>query len=122
MKKVFLYEPDRSIFEVISFVLSDSGYLVKALPKFNHKLRQEVVKFKPDLMIVDYFMDLFSPVSICRLARSVNPQIGLIALSCNIDLDKTYRKMGFDCFLQKPFDIDHLLELVKIHSKEVVTC
>lgn len=122
MKKVFLHEPDRSIFEVISYVLSDSGYLVKALPKFNHRLRQEIVNFKPGLIIIDYFRDLFTPLSICRLARSVDPNIGLIGLSCNTDLDKTYRKMGFDCFLQKPFDIDHLLDTVKTHSEKTVTC
>lgn len=32
MKKIFLYEPDAAIFEIVTFALADLGHEVKPLP------------------------------------------------------------------------------------------
>lgn len=122
MKKKFLYEPDVAIFEIISLILTEEGCQVKNLPYWDSDLTTAVVSYTPDLVIMDCFQDLLRPARLCRLISVLCPKTGLIATSCNPDIDLTYRKMGFDTYLRKPFDIAQLTKLVSRYVTQTAGC
>ncbi|RQO73546.1 hypothetical protein DBR40_14470 [Pedobacter sp. KBW01] len=122
MKKIFLHEPDLAIFEIISLILADEGCQVKTLPYWDGDLATAVVSYGPDLIIMDCFQDLLRPARLCRVIRTLCPQTALIASSCNTDIDLTYRKMGFDTYLRKPFDIARLITIVNRYTPVAANC
>lgn len=123
MKKIFLHEPNAAIFEIMTLVLKEQDYEVKALPDpDSNYLNLELIQFEPDLVIIDCFQDLLKPAQWCRMIKSFSSNIGLIASSCNNDIDVTYKKMGFDSFLRKPFDIDFLTQLVAQYTRQYAHC
>lgn len=123
MKKIFLHEPDACIFDIMTLILSDQDYEVKALPdKQNTDLNLELIQYDPDLVIIDCFLDLIKPARWCEKIKSLSPGIFIIATSCNSDIGITYRKMGFDSYLQKPFDINFLTLLVAQYTRQLSHC
>lgn len=122
MKKIFLYEPDAAIFEIISLILADEGCQVRKFPYWEGDLATAVVSYVPDLVMMDCFQDLLRPARLCRLISVLCPQTSLIATSCNSDIDHTYRKMGFDTYLRKPFDIAQLTKLVNRYIPQTAGC
>lgn len=118
MKKIMLHEPDTSVFEVMSLTLIEKGYTIRPFP-YSHPIPiREILDFRPDLVIIDFFQDHSLPTKIAALVRSVLPATGLILSSCNFDIGKTYINMGFDYYLSKPFDIDQFAKLVNIYSQK----
>ncbi len=113
-----LHEPDTSVFEVMSLILIEKGYTIRPFPYTNPTLTREILDFRPDLIIIDFFQDHSLPTKIASLVRSVLPSTGLILSSCNFDIDKIYINMGFDYYLSKPFDIDQFAKLVNIYSQK----
>jgi len=122
MKKIFLYEPDEAIFEIISLILSEDGWQIKALPYWDGDLATAIVSYAPDLVMMDCFQDLLRPARLCRIISALCPQTRLIASSCNMDIDLNYRKMGFDMYLRKPFDIAQLTTLVNRYMPLPASC
>ena len=107
-----LYEPDVSVFEVISLVFMETKCIIKPFPYSDIDPSSKITSFKPDLVILDLFQDYLRPLALSRLIRSLLPSTGLIASSCNPDISQIFQKLGFDDYLSEPFDIDHLINLV----------
>ncbi|WP_175636381.1 response regulator transcription factor [Pedobacter ghigonis] len=122
MKRIYLHEPDVAIFEIISLILSEEGCEVKTLPYWDGDLATAVVSYAPDLIIMDCFQDLLRPARLCRVIRTLCPHTTLIASSCNPDIDLTYRKMGFNNYLRKPFDIARLTTMVNRYLPQTANC
>lgn len=114
MKRIFLHEPDASIFEIVTLTMQEEGYQIRPLLEPNHpNFVSELRRLRPDLILMDCYRDLSGAAAWCKSIRSVVAGICIVAFSCNSDIDKTYHSMGFDAYLKKPFDISHMIGLVK---------
>lgn len=114
MKKVFLFEPDAGIYDIISFVLQNEGCVVHPLPdpestSFKEAIRQA----DPDLVIIDCFLNESKPSSWCKKINHILNDVPIIATSCLSTIKQRYQRMGFSGYLEKPFDIRSLEEMVK---------
>lgn len=72
-----------------------------------------------DLVITDLMMTGVDGIAVLKEAKSSNPDVGVIILTGYGDVDSAVEtlKMGADDFLQKPCDIDDLLNKAR-HSLE----
>lgn len=122
MKKIFLHEPNAAIFDVMTIALNDLGYTVSAFPGEDANIESELIHYDPDLVIIDCFYDLLKPALWNKQVKSLISGVCTIASSCNNDIDKTYKLMGFDAYLKKPFEMDFLSQLVLRYTRQFASC
>lgn len=113
-KNILIIDDDSSICEIMDILLTEEGYIVKALPDGNN-LEKEIDLFHPHLFIIDYLMPGKNGAEIARCIRmrhdTKNSPIIMVAAN------QKYRKesigAGVNVFMNKPFDIYELLSAVK---------
>jgi DNA-binding response OmpR family regulator len=112
-KKILVVDDDESITEVIQIVLEGEGYEVEisldggVIPNFPGRL--------PDLILLDILLQRKDGRKICRQLKSDQKTmpIPVIVLSAHSDGSKAAAECGADGFLEKPFDVDVLINTVK---------
>jgi two-component system, OmpR family, response regulator VanR len=108
--KIIIQERDKDVANILRILLSQAGYNVMVIgnPK---SLKSLISIFKADAVILEYFQGEKEAVQLLRfLRRTYNLKV--IATSCNASKDEIY-KLGFDEFLEKPFDSAVVVALVK---------
>ena len=116
-KKIMFIDDDESILEIMHIVLEGEGYDVETslnvqpLHHFNGNL--------PDLILLDVLLSGEDGIEVCRRLKSQEKtkDIPIILLSAHSSASKTAQNSGADAFLDKPFDIDVLVEMVRKHLR-----
>jgi DNA-binding response OmpR family regulator len=114
-KKILAVDDDSDILDVIKIILEDEGYDVKTLID-GRKVFETVSDDKPDLILLDVMLGGLDGRDICRAlkAHSLFKDIPVVMISASHNLDNFLLMPGSpDDFLAKPFDIDHLINMVK---------
>ena len=114
-KKIMVVDDDESILEVMHIVLEGEGYDVET--RVNVQSLQELDGELPDMILLDVLLSGEDGTEICKRLKSQQEtrDIPIILLSAHSSAGKTARECGADAFLDKPFDIDVLVEMVKQH-------
>lgn len=119
-KTIFIIDDDLGLQTVLSIALKDAGYAVQIASDGEEGLAR-LPMLRPDLVITDVMMPHMDGVQVFeamkeRLRNEGIPIIVITALS---------RKAWFAdleaegaIFLQKPFEVDHLLAVVKMLLEE----
>jgi DNA-binding response OmpR family regulator len=120
MKKIVIAEDDQDILFILDMILNDAGYKVQTL-----KEGSAIVEGKldvPDLFILDKEMPLIDGLAICKYLKLQNAtkNIPIIMISAYHKLKKRARQVGVNAFIEKPFDIKHLLETIHKNIREEV--
>jgi len=115
-KKILIVDDDKDIVEVLSQILSSSGYQTeKAFDGFD--AGGKVTHFKPDLMILDLYMPGIDGFEVCERIKknSDTSHIKIIALTGFDTPENRDRimKAGADSFLSKPVDKNELIQNIK---------
>src|SRR5690349_22371933 len=115
VKKILLAEDDPDIRFILSLVLNEAGYEVEPLPAGD-----TIVEGKhkwPDLFILDKSLPLIDGLAICKYLRikKETKDIPIIMISAYHKLRQKATSVGVDDFIEKPFDVKQLLEVVKKH-------
>jgi len=110
--KVLVIDKDPAIIDVITFMLKDEGYdfLISQNP-FN---LQEVRGYKPALILLHNGLNNEGSL-ICKSIKG-NPDtkyIPIIMSSTRNDLPQIAEESCAEAHIQKPFDIDEFLQLIK---------
>lgn len=119
-RKILVLDDDDGILEVISYVLNDSGFVVKTLST-GKCIFEEIKRFHPDLVLMDIMLAEMDGRVICQELKSkaeteALPVI-LISASHNVYGNPNHKGAPND-FIAKPFDIDHLVRIVKNQFNE----
>ena len=111
-------DDDDSILEVMHIVLESEGYDIQT--SLNVQPLQNLNGNLPDLILLDVLLSGEDGIEICKRLKSqqTTKDIPIILLSAHSNASKTAQNSGADAFLEKPFDIDVLVELVKQHLKQ----
>lgn len=115
MKKVIVQDLDCGLLETLTIILEEASYEVMAVTQYKDVL-SEIVKFSPDLVLLDFRLSGTESAGICRQIKKQIPLLPVIALSCNLNIHNEYIMAGFDDFISKPFDIDHFFMLVEKYT------
>ena len=114
-KRILAVDDDNDILDVIRIILEEEGYEVVTLANGKHVF--DVVKENaPDLILLDVMLGGLDGRDICRALKEDDnyKTIPVVMISASHNLNNLLLMPGApDNFLAKPFDIDHLLEMVK---------
>lgn len=114
--KILLVEDDPDIAELVQFNLERDGYRVYVCSEGDEGLAQ-ILKLKPDLVILDLMLPKLDGLSICKTVRSTpeiqhTPIIMLTAKGEESDI-VVGLELGADDYLTKPFSPRELLARIK---------
>ncbi len=112
-KKIFVVDDDPGILEVITIILSDKGYIVTSISD-GQQLFKELKKQTPDLLFLDIWISGSDGREITKKLKSdaETKDIPIVIVSALNETEKIAKDIGADGFLEKPFDIDKLLDIV----------
>jgi CheY-like chemotaxis protein len=114
-QKILAVDDDESILEVIQLVLEGEGYVVQA--SLNGECFQNITADLPDLILLDVLLSGEDGREICKQLKgdTQTASVPVIMLTAHSDASKFADTSGADDFLEKPFDVEVLIEMVEKH-------
>jgi CheY-like chemotaxis protein len=117
-KTVLVAEDDRDILDLVQAVLEEAGYTVNSA--VGKDTLAAIERERPDVILLDYQMPGMDGVSIAQSVKSNEEtrDIPIVAMTAAGRAPIVCGQMDADGCLGKPFDIDHLVEVVDkmVHS------
>ncbi len=116
MGDILIVDDERDIRELISDILKDEGYATR-LAANSDSCMAEVTKEPPALMILDIWLkdSQMDGIDILKTVKRDNPEIPIVIISGhgNIEIAVAAIKQGAYDFIEKPFNIDQLLVVIR---------
>lgn len=116
MKDILIVDDERDIRELISEILIDEGYQTRLCGSADECL-QELKKSVPGLLILDIWLkdNEMDGIDILVKAKREFPQVPVVIISGhgNIEIAVAAIKQGAYDFIEKPFNIEQLLVVVR---------
>jgi two-component system, OmpR family, phosphate regulon response regulator PhoB len=114
--KVLVIEDDRSLAEVLSYNLKQSGYDVLVATDGQDGLLQAQIK-SPDIVILDLMLPVIDGLDVCRRLRADASTRDLLVVMLTAKAEESDELVGFslgaDDYVTKPFSVKVLLERIK---------
>ncbi|GAA0070408.1 response regulator transcription factor [Clostridium sardiniense] len=113
MFNITIVEDSEIIREELTKLLSKYGYNIKAPTDFENII-EEIVKSKPDLIMLDINLPYFDGYHICREIRKKSSVPIIIVTSRDSDMDELMSmNIGADDFVIKPYNTQILLARIE---------
>ncbi|QXU41892.1 PleD family two-component system response regulator [Pedobacter sp. D749] len=113
-KKIFIADDDEGIVDAVTMILEVMGYDVEFT--YDGGAVIDAVKNKPDLIMLDIWMSGYDGRDICRQLKN-NPEfskIPILMISASRDIRQSAIDAGANDFMEKPFEMDSLLNKVEV--------
>ncbi len=113
-KKILIVDDNELMVEVMSYILINNGYEVDSLSN-GSEVFNNIKTNHPDLVILDSKLPGITGQEICQLIKlnKTTKNLPVIMCSGDDDIKETLNQKGApDDVLQKPFDINCLIEMV----------
>ena len=113
MKSILVADDDKAILDALSLFLEDAGYAVTTTTR-GEDVRMMHEKF-PDIILLDIWMSGSDGGEICAYLKSKKrtKSIPIILFSANRDTAKIAQETGADDYIEKPFNLEELLEKIE---------
>ena len=116
MGDILITDDERDIRELISDILKDEGYSTR-LAGNSDQCMAEIAREAPSLMILDIWLkdSRMDGIDILKTVKREHPDIPIVIISGhgNIEIAVAAIKQGAYDFIEKPFNIDQLLVVIK---------
>lgn len=120
MKKVLIIEDNEDNMELCSMVLKNKYEIIKAYNGGDGL--NKIAELKPDVVLLDISLPDMDGLYIARKIKSSKElkHIPVIALTAHCLFGDRERalSMGFDNYIEKPFEIKRLLQIVAYHTSD----
>ncbi|MDQ8143278.1 MULTISPECIES: two-component system response regulator [Chryseobacterium] len=116
-KKVVLIQDNEEILDIMDEVLKDEGFEVTA--SLTTEPIEQIEDIDPDVLIVDDYIkgDKRGSEVIAELKSEPETEdIPAVLTSTSSDLPNLSKDCKADDYIEKPFDIDHMIDVVKNNS------
>ena len=120
-KKILVIEDDKDIRDSIAFILEEQGYEV--ITSENSKILKSLDTLNPDMILLDNWLTEWkSDANGQQLSKGLKSDpatshIPVIIISAVSDVERIAKEGLADDYLQKPFGMDDLTEMVRKHMK-----
>lgn len=106
-------DDDPGILDAVEAMLEFGGYEVSSTP--NGATVLDIKTDFPDLLLLDIWMSGTDGRDVCKQlkAQASTRDMPIIMISASTELEKSAKEAGADDFLEKPFDMDELLEKIE---------
>jgi len=116
MGDILIVDDERDIRELVADILKDEGYTTR-LAANSDACMAEVSKEPPALMILDIWLkdSQMDGIDILKTVKRDNPEIPIVIISGhgNIEIAVAAIKQGAYDFIEKPFNIDQLMVVIR---------
>lgn len=111
--KIVVVEYDPAILEIINIVLAKEGYTVIHC-RDSAELLKTALKSKPNLILLDVMVGWESERLLCKQIKSTKEiaHVPVILFSTIPSFKDSFKDYMCDDFLEKPFNIDELVEKI----------
>ena len=111
--KILVADDDSSIRDIFNIILVRAGYDIEVKEDANEIFKNN---FKiPDLFLIDKLLSGVDGLEVCHYLKN-NPDtcdIPVVMVSASPDIGVSAIKAGADDFIEKPFDLAHLLKVIE---------
>ncbi|HXB05941.1 MAG TPA: response regulator [Puia sp.] len=113
-KKVLIFDDDADILEVCAIVLETNGFEVITQANCEDLLRK-VLDCGPDVVLMDNKIPPVGGIAATReiKAASAHRDLPIVYFSANQDIARLASEAGADLYIEKPFDLDELVLLLR---------
>jgi two-component system nitrogen regulation response regulator NtrX len=116
MSDILIVDDERDIRELISEILIDEGYTTRLAGTADDAMR-EITSQSPGLLILDIWLkdSDMDGIDILKKVKSDYPEVPVVIISGhgNIEIAVAAIKQGAYDFIEKPFNIDQLLVVIR---------
>jgi two-component system nitrogen regulation response regulator NtrX len=116
MGDILITDDERDIRELISDILKDEGFTTRLAANADQCM-SEIAKEKPALMILDIWLkdSHMDGIDILKTVKREHPEIPIVIISGhgNIEIAVAAIKQGAYDFIEKPFNIDQLMVVIR---------
>ncbi len=115
MYKILLIDDDVNMLEVMDATLTFYGYEVTS-SNYTDNIFALVHQSQPDLVIIDYLMPGINGGEMCAALKrnEATCNLPVVIVSAYDRIIQSLGNYGCDAFIAKPFDMTHLLNVIKI--------
>lgn len=117
-KTVMVADDNEGILTVTKIVLERGGY--EAITTQDGNTVRNLKEPLPDLLLLDIMLSGSDGSELCRVLKDNKKtrDLPVLIFSANNDIKKISKSCGANGYLAKPFDIEHMLELVELHTTQ----
>jgi two-component system nitrogen regulation response regulator NtrX len=116
MSDILIVDDERDIRELVSDILEDEGYATRVAGNSDDCMR-EVIASQPALMILDIWLkdSQMDGIDILKTIKKDYPEVPVVIISGhgNIEIAVAAIKQGAYDFIEKPFNIDQLMVVIR---------
>ena len=116
MSDILIVDDERDIRELVSDILEDEGYATRTAGNSDDCMR-EVTSAQPALMILDIWLkdSQMDGIDILKAVKRDYPEVPVVIISGhgNIEIAVAAIKQGAYDFIEKPFNIDQLMVVIR---------
>lgn len=114
MKRILIIDDDQAVLEALEEVLKYSGYDVKTIVH-TEDIFKVIKRYGPELILIDYILPGINGGEICDQIKTNPPtsHIPVIIISGHSKVLKSLGDYGSDVIMEKPFDLNELLDQVR---------
>jgi DNA-binding NtrC family response regulator len=114
METIVVQDTDHSVLDALTVVLEAEGYQVYSTMSCDDIL-QKIDSSRPHVVMLDVKLSSTECLDACQLIKTIYPNLPVIALSCNNNINTVYSQHGFDDYIEKPFELAHLYSILRKH-------
>ena len=122
-RKVLVVDDEPDFAQLVKEYLSLKGGLEVEIAESGFQAGFTVARFKPDLILMDLMMPNMDGFEAHRMLRADPEMRHVPVIACTAyrdpDVDRRLREQPFDGFIQKPLELEALLQLVRGHLQEL---
>jgi len=113
LKKILVLDDNQDILDIVHETLAYENFEVKSITK-SEDVMPGLESFNPDLVILDYRVSGANGGEICRAIKADHRfgSIPVIIFSAYINTESELFDYGCDAIINKPFDLNELVEKV----------
>lgn len=115
MEKIIVQDTDRDILEILTVALEMDNFIVYPMMGFRDDFMGLIDLTRPHVVILDYALHGKRCIEVCQRIKQKYPHLPVIASSCNYNIHEEYNRLGFDDYIEKPFDLDVLYKILRAH-------
>jgi DNA-binding NtrC family response regulator len=115
METVIIQDTDKDILDILTTALELEHFKVFTVMEQESDLLNMIARLRPQVVVVDYRLEGKDCIRICREIKVRYPHLPVVAMSCNSNINEVYDRHGFDDYIPKPFDLEHLYEVLRRH-------
>ncbi len=118
-RKILVVDDDPDLVDMISRVLEKDGRFEVKVARNGFDAGMLVKEYQPDLIVLDVMLPDINGREVCQRIRSDSnlADVKIICISGMVEQDKIQelKKAGANDFLQKPFEMEQLIERICKH-------